>query len=240
MLLNIVLIPMTATASAVELFENASKKGINWGEMLAQNIMSEQFMTIKFIIQLTFITNGVAMMDAAHKATVWIMDWLHRRSQSESDHKSAFVDQTQFPLGFNQSYVMVVFIDALLFAQLAPLIPFFASAYFYVKYLVDKNNLLFVYCHKYESGGQIRKSTRFLMISNLYIYLFATTSFFALKFKGVFYNYSGLVVIIVWTYLLYKVLTVNIFKGSAGRVDAKYGEKEAVEEVEVLTDERRD
>lgn len=61
-----------------------------------------------------------------------------------------------------------------------------------------------------------------------------------MKFKGVWYNYSGIVVIIVWTYLLYKVLTVNIFAGSAGRVDAKYGEKETVEEVEVLTDERRD
>lgn len=116
MLLNIVLIPITATASAVELFDNVAKKGINWGEMLAQNIMSEQFMTIKFIIQLTFITNGVALMDAAHKGTVWIQDWLHRRSQAESDHKTAFVDQTQFPLGFNQSYIMVVFIDALLFA----------------------------------------------------------------------------------------------------------------------------
>lgn len=135
---------------------------------------------------------------------------------------------------------MVVFIDALLFSQLAPLIPFFASAYFYVKYLVDKNNLLFVYCKKYESGGQIRKSTRFLMISNMYIYLFATTSFFALKFKGVFYKYSGIVVIIVWSVLLFKVLTANIFKGSAARVDAKYGESEADEKVEVLTDERRD
>lgn len=35
MLLNIVLIPITATGSAVELFDNASKKGINWGEMIA-------------------------------------------------------------------------------------------------------------------------------------------------------------------------------------------------------------
>lgn len=35
MLLNIVLIPITATASAVELFDNVAKKGINWGEMLA-------------------------------------------------------------------------------------------------------------------------------------------------------------------------------------------------------------
>lgn len=191
--------------------------------------MTQQYLTIKFIIQLTFVTNGVAMMDAAHRATVWLKDWLHKRGQRDSDYKTAFVDETQFPLGFNQSYIMVVFIDAMLFSQLAPLIPFFASFYFYIKYLVDKNNLLFVYCHKYESGGQIRKSTRFLMITNLYIYLFTITSFFALKFHGVWYKYTGPIVIIVWTYLLVRILAYDFFKDRAERVEAKVESSEKTE-----------
>ena len=105
----------------------------------------------------------------------------------------------------------------MLFAQVAPIIPFFASFYFYIKYVVDKNNLLFVYCKKYESGGQIRRSTRYLLIQNLYIYLFTTVAFFALKFgdMGSFYKYAGFLIIAGWSVLLYYVLTSDYFASKA-------------------------
>ena len=63
------------------------------------------------------------------------------------------MDEYEFELGYNQSYTLVIFLNCLLFSNIVPIIPLFASFYFFIKYHVDKNNLVFVYFKKYESGG---------------------------------------------------------------------------------------
>ena len=213
MLLNILLIPVSSASSAIIFFENAFHKSPDkWGNLLASNLMSQQYLTIKFIISLTFVKNGKDLLDGPHKAFVFVMDKIHKFKQRNSDYKTPFEDDTEFELGFNQSYSLVIFLNCMLFSQIAPIIPFFASAYFYIKYVVDKNNLLFVYCHKYESGGQIRKSTKYLMIWNLYIYMLTIIAFFALKFRNSdFYKYCGFVFIILWTIFLSAALNKDFF-----------------------------
>ena len=47
------------------------------------------------------------------------------------------------------SYTFVIFLNGILFAAIVPLIPVFVSLYFWIKYIVDKNNLLFLYTKKY-------------------------------------------------------------------------------------------
>lgn len=65
----------------------------------------------------------------------------------EKYREGGFVDDYYFNLGYNQSYVLVIFCIALLFSVVVPIIPFFAALYFYIKYQFDKYNLIFTY-HK--------------------------------------------------------------------------------------------
>ena len=82
MLLNILLIPVSSATSAIALIEDASSKTPDsWGNLLAANLLSQQYLTVKFIISLTFITNGTALLDGAHRATVWLKEKLHHRRQ---------------------------------------------------------------------------------------------------------------------------------------------------------------
>ena len=82
--------------------------------------------------------------------------------------------------------------------MIVPFIPFFGALYFYIKYLVDKNNLLFVYFEKYESGGHIRSSVKSYMFFNLFLYMFVIGSFFALKFSDDNFDWLGPIVIVMW------------------------------------------
>ena len=114
----------------------------------------------------------------------WYKKQQHKRQEKDMVIKTPYIDDYQFDLGYNQSYCLVIFINVLLFSTIVPFIPVFASLYFYIKYLVDKNNLVFVYYHKYESGGKIRKSVKTYMFFNLYLYMFVMASFFGLKFRA--------------------------------------------------------
>lgn len=104
-------------------------------------------------MNLTFITNMNSYIDASHKMSSWIGKKLHERKQRNSHYQTKFEDVEEFDLGYNQSYTLAIFLNCLLFANIVPLIPLFASFFFYIKYNVDKSNLIFVYFKKYESGG---------------------------------------------------------------------------------------
>lgn len=135
MLLNTLLIPITATSSAVLLFEKAKKEGIeNWPSMLSSNMMAQQSFYIKFIIQLTFITNGLTLIDAPHRMSTWFKKKLYEREHQHLLHVKPFRDDYQFDLGYNQSYCLVIFLNCLLFSSVVPIIPIFAALYFHIKY----------------------------------------------------------------------------------------------------------
>ena len=178
--------------------------------MLASNMMAQQYFYIKFIIQLTFITNGLSLIDAPHRIVVWIKKMIHDRSQKESIYKQKFQDDYFFDLGYNQSYCLVIFLNCLLFSSVVPVIPFFACLYFHTKYMVDKYNLVFVYFRKFESGGKIKKSVKNFMLFNLYFYMFVLVSFFTLKFPSSFFWWLGFIFIVLWT-VFYKVVKHRYF-----------------------------
>jgi len=66
------------------------------------------------------------------------------------------VDANEFDLAYSISYSMTIFFVSLLFSTIVPIIPFFAWLYFYIRYNVDKYNLVFNYYSKFESGGKTK------------------------------------------------------------------------------------
>jgi hypothetical protein len=116
--------------------------------------------------------------------------------------KTQYLDDYQFDLGYHQSYVLVVFLNCLLFSVIVPIIPFFAFLFFYIKYFVDKYNLIFVYFKVYESGGKIRRNVTSYMVFNLVLYLIIMVSFFSLKFSTM-YLWGGSIMIVTWCIIYY-------------------------------------
>ena len=171
--------------------------------------MSQQYFYIKFIISLAFVTNGITLLDVPHKAMVFIGKFLLNRKQKNAKIKAEFVDEREFEFGYNYSYVFVVFLNCLLFSTIVPLIPICATFYFWIKYWVDKNNLLFVYVQKYESGGSLRKHTINYMVFNLTFYMIASSYFFSNQTGKTYVAIIGFVI----TILIFIFLLISMKKG---------------------------
>ena len=102
---------------------------------------------------------------------------------------------------------MVIFLNCLLFSLIAPMISFFASLFFYIKYNVDKYNLIFVYYKVFESGGKIRKVVTDYMLLNLFLYFVIIVCFFTIKFNqdSNDYFWIGIVIMVLWALVYCKI-----------------------------------
>ena len=165
--------------------------------------MKNQYRYIKFIIQLTFISNGFWLVDLVHRSYVWVNKWLHDSKHKESVLKPPFKDDYVFDLGYHQSYSLVIFLNCLIFSTIVPIIPMYAFFFFSIKYFVDKYNLIFVYYKIFESGGKIRKHVTNYMFFNLFLYLVMIIFFYKFKFEDQKYLVIGFVMIIAWIMFYY-------------------------------------
>jgi hypothetical protein len=200
MVLNTLLLPLTLTSTLISFIKMAEKETIgNWPSLLSSNLMQQQTTFIKFIIQLTFVTNGLQLLDVPHRIMRWIKKQLHERKQKHSLYKTPFEDDYMFDLGYNQSYCLVILLNCILFASIVPIIPVFACLYFHIKYNVDKYNLVFVYYRRHESGGKIKKGVKNLLLFILCMYMVVIVSFFSLKFPDEPFSWIGTVLIICWS-----------------------------------------
>lgn len=112
--------------------------------------------------------------------------------------KTQYHDDFQYDLGYNQSYVMVIFLIALLFSAIVPLMSIFAWGYFAFKYRVDKYNLVFLYFRRFESGGSVRNLVKSFMLFNIFLYMFVMVSFYGYKFPESPYYWVGIIITILW------------------------------------------
>jgi len=87
------------------------------------------------------------------------------------------------------------------------MISFFAALFFYIKYNIDKYNLIFVYFKVFESGGKIRKVVNDYMLLNLFLYFIIIVSFFTIKFINDENNYFriGIVIMVLWALVYCKI-----------------------------------
>lgn len=93
MLLNTLLIPITEASTAQVFFQKLETKHLDqWPTLLSGNMMAQQYVFIKFIVQLTFITNGLSLIDAPHRIVHWIQRKYHDYRQRDSLHKEPCID----------------------------------------------------------------------------------------------------------------------------------------------------
>lgn len=125
-----------------------------------------------------FITNGLSLIDGPHRIFKFILLKIHNFNQRKSFYKKPFKDTWEFPLAYNISFVIVIFVNCLIFAPLVVTFPFFGCLYFYLKHKADKYNLIFTYYKKYESGGRIKDSVVKLLYTIMILYMATMVGWF--------------------------------------------------------------
>lgn len=176
---------------------------------MSLNFTQIYIILVSSVIQLCFISNGFWLIDIFHRCYVFIGQKIHQYKERNSLIKSQYKDEYQFDLGYNQSYVLVIFLNCLIFSLLAPIISYFATFFFFIKYIIDKYNLIFVYFKVYESRGQIRKHVANLMFFNMCFYLFIIFGFFYAKFNLQEYYYGGILISVTWV-IIYCSIKKNL------------------------------
>lgn len=153
------------------------------------------------------VTNGLSLIDAPHRVMTLLFTAMHNCKQRNEAFKTQYVDMVEFPLAFNQSFVMIVFMNCLLFSSLVPTMPFFACIYFSFKLIADKYNLVFTYYKRQESGGRMRTYIGFLMTVNLVIFLSANVGVLEDSSRSLhdFFHYFGVFMIVFWIALIFVV-----------------------------------
>ncbi len=114
--------------------------------------MTKSTLFTKFMLGLTLMSNVLYALDAPH----WFYKWLHERNKRKlpeymklSPH--AVQVSYYFDHGYALAFVALIWTMAILFSTIAPLIPLIAFVFFFIKYLVDKYNFMYVYPAEFDS-----------------------------------------------------------------------------------------
>lgn len=116
---------------------------------MSQNFLGTSEFFLKYIIQCSFITNVVALLDIPHHVYIW----MKKVSSNRKQFKDEVVDDWYFDLGYNFAFSITIFTVIYIFSVSVPLISLFGFIFFALKYFVDKYNFVYVYQTEFESIG---------------------------------------------------------------------------------------
>jgi hypothetical protein len=84
----------------------------------------------------------------------------HSKNKHKTITKEDVIDTYEFRLGFWCSHQLVTYAIASIYCVLVPYVVFFALPFFFMKYAIDKYNLVFRYRPSFEGSGLIRHSIK--------------------------------------------------------------------------------
>merc|ERR1712176_441302 len=151
--LTMIILPMSGLVTFEELMSFIREEELSPSKIIttmAKNMGNmSAFFTI-YIMQVTFITNLVQLYDVPHLVTRLI--GRYRAFLTERKH----VDTYFFQIGYYQGFTMTMFMMCLLFSIMMPIVTAFALTFFYIRFYIEKYNILYVYQQEYENYGYTR------------------------------------------------------------------------------------
>lgn len=124
---------------------------------------------MRYIVQVTFLSNSIQLLALPQFFVKKIRVFL---ASTEYEKFYASLIKKYFDYGFNYSFSITVFVLTLCFSTTIPLIAPFGCLFFYIKYFVDKYNLLFVYPVEFESHGNIGFIVLKFVLLGIFFYQF--------------------------------------------------------------------
>lgn len=119
-------------------------------DLLAVSVPKFGYFFSIFILMQAFVTLPLALVDPGTLVSSWLA---HRFAKTERGVKAANTPGS-ISYGMEYSNHLLVFVLAVSYAMIQPVILVFATMYFAIGYIVAKYKVLFVAVPKYESGGQ--------------------------------------------------------------------------------------
>jgi hypothetical protein len=156
---------------------------------------------MRYIVQVTFISNSIQLLALPQFMVKKFRVFL---ASTEYEKFYASLIKKYFDYGFNYSFSITVFVLTLCFSTTIPLIAPFGCLFFYIKYFVDKYNLLFVYPVEFESHGNIGFIVLKFILLGIFFYQFIISNLFLKLFSDRDYAiyasfiYFGIAIIIYY------------------------------------------
>jgi hypothetical protein len=169
---------------------------------ISEGFIRNSYFFLRYAIQVTFISNGIQLL-ALPQFFVKKMRVLLASSDYEKFYASMI--KKYFDYGYNYSFSITVFMLILCFSTTIPLITPFGALFFYIKYYIDKYNLLFLYPAEFESHGNVTEMIIKFELIGIFFFQFIISNTFIKIFRDKDYA--------IYATLLYIIISVFIFYG---------------------------
>ena len=174
----------------------------HWDMDISEGFIRNSYFFLRYAIQVTFISNGIQLL-ALPQFFVKKMRVLLASSDYEKFYASMI--KKYFDYGYNYSFSITVFILIICFSNTIPLITHFGVLFFFIKYYIDKYNLLFLYPAEFESHGNVTEMIIKFELIGIFFFQFIISNTFIKIFRDKDYA--------IYATLLYIILSVFIFYG---------------------------
>ena len=174
----------------------------HWDMDISEGFIRNSYFFLRYAIQVTFISNGIQLL-ALPQFFVKKMRVLLASSDYEKFYASMI--KKYFDYGYNYSFSITVFILIICFSTTIPLITPFGALFFFIKYYIDKYNLLFLYPAEFESHGNVTEMIIKFELIGIFFFQFIISNTFIKIFRDKDYA--------IYATLLYIILSVFIFYG---------------------------
>lgn len=141
-LMNIILFPLIGSVTLTVFVQKILNSEIyTWSALLSENISKVGDFFVSFIISMAFVSNSLDLMAFSSYLLGKVSEWKATTFQEELKATLA----PSFDFAHEYSKILTVFAVSLIFSVSNPVILPFGVLYLFIKYWVDKYNLLFAY-----------------------------------------------------------------------------------------------
>lgn len=149
------------------------KSGWDWD--ISEGFIKNTYFFMRYIIQVTFISNCFQLLALPQYFVKRFRIFI---ASTDYEKFYASLIKKYFDYGYNYSYSLTVFILTLIFSSTIPLIVPFGALFFYIKYFIDKYNLLFVYPAEFESHGNLTELVVKFALIGIFFFQFIISNLF--------------------------------------------------------------
>jgi len=176
-------------------------------EMLVERISHSTEFLLRLLIQITFISATIQLFASPYFATKKFKKWVNNEYKDENWQFQEWF----FHIGYSVPYNAALFTMILVFSTIAPLVLPMGAILFYLKYMLDKYNLLYVCPEQFESAGKISRSKPiYYVIFSLVLYHTAMIIVFVVVNNYIMYSLLGLVAIVGFLFSLWIIKKKNV------------------------------
>lgn len=150
MIINMIFLPILNITTIQNFFTYITKQNLDTFQVeLATRALKTSEFYLKYLIQMTFLTNIIQILDIPHYLYMAMKKGCCKcgKKKSKFESEDEIIDDWYFDLGYHYAWAIVIFTLVFIFSASAPLIPVFGFLFFTFKVMIFMILLAFVVLH---------------------------------------------------------------------------------------------